>query len=101
MRGEVNEAILRESAAERRLGAGGEIADDPAVAGQRCDPPRLPVGRREAVQVWQGAHLDRRRTVPESFARSLPHRTPARSMADTVIGGGEDRIGEDYDAALS
>src|SRR5215470_16094140 len=73
MRGEVNEAIFAERGVERR----------------------------KAAQFWRGARIDRRRTVPSSYAHSRRRRTPARRPADTVIGGREDRVGKDYDAALS
>src|SRR5262245_60772484 len=98
MRGEVNEAIFAERGVERRFAAGGEIADDSAVAGQRGDPPRLPVGRRKAAQFWQGTRIDWRRMVPASLAYSRRSRTTSRSQAHTVIGGREDRVGKDYDA---
>src|SRR5215813_8932991 len=100
MRGEVNEAIFAERGVDRRFAAGGEIADDLAVADQRGDPLRLPVGRRKAAQFWQGARIDSRRMAPASLAYSRRRRTPARSPADTVIGGREDRVGKDYDAVL-
>src|SRR5262245_36683172 len=100
MRGEVNEAIFAERRVERRFAAGGEVADDLAVADQRGDPPRLPVGRRKAAQFWQGARIDWRRMVPASFAYSRRRQTPARSQAHTLIGGREDRVGKDYNAPL-
>src|SRR5215470_16208112 len=100
MRGEVNEAIFAERGVERSFAAGGEVADDLAVADQRGDPPRLPVGRRKSAQFMQGAGAGPQRIVPPSFTHLRRRRTPARSPADTAIGGRVDRVGKDYDAAL-
>src|SRR5262249_35840496 len=100
MRGEVNEAIFAERGVIRRIAIGGEIADDPAVAGKRSDPPRLPVGRRQAVQVWQDNRIEVVNRFSWRFAFLRRRRTPARSLFDTIIGGGGDRVGEDYDAVF-
>src|SRR5262245_42923474 len=100
MCGEVNEAILAEGGVKRRLAAGGEVTDDSAVTDKRGDPSRLPVGRRKAAQIWQGARFGGRRVVLSSFAHSRRPCPPARRLADTIIGGREDRVGKDNDAAL-
>src|SRR5262249_36262006 len=100
MGGEVNEAIFAERGVIHHIEIGGEIADNPAVAGERSDLPRLPVGRREAVQVWQGARIDVGDRFRRSFPSFGPHRTLTRSPADAVIGAGEDRVREDNDTTF-
>src|SRR5215510_257941 len=103
MRGEVNVAIFTERRISRGFAISVEIAKDLAVARQRGDLPRFPVGRREAIQVRQGnranGRIDGRRNAGKRFAGLL--RTLTRRRSDPIVGGGEDRIGEDNDVKLS